>query len=116
MFHISEISSDLFYQRTYLQDLRENSVVVHIRHAPLASTHDVIMGYLNNHSEIRNSIVRDLTGIGSENVVKQAFLDLAARKLIERVPGKKGSASAWRPYTGNADSGQAAEVNFEDGE
>jgi ATP-dependent DNA helicase RecG len=55
---------------------RENSVVVHIRHAPLASTHDVIMGYLRNHSEIRNSIVIDLTGIGSENVGKQAFLDL----------------------------------------
>lgn len=79
---------------------RENSVVVYIRHAPLASTHDVIMGYLKNHSEIKNSIVRDLTGIGSENVVKQAFLDLAARQLIERVPGKRGSASAWRLYSG----------------
>jgi ATP-dependent DNA helicase RecG len=79
---------------------RENSVVVHIRHAPLASTHDVIMSYLKNHGEITNSIVRELTGIGSENVVKQAFIDLKNRKMIEPVPGKKGSASAWRKYSG----------------
>jgi ATP-dependent DNA helicase RecG len=78
---------------------RENSVVVHIRHAPLASTHDVIMSYLETHSEITNSIVRELTGIGSENVVKQAFIDLKNRKMIEPVPGKKGSASAWRKYS-----------------
>lgn len=80
---------------------RENSVVVYIRHTPLASPHDVVMGYLHNHAEITNRIVRDLTGIGSENVVKQVFLDLAARKMLERVPGKKGSASAWRKYTGH---------------
>jgi ATP-dependent DNA helicase RecG len=91
---------------------KEHSVVVHIRHAPLASTHDVIMGYLKNHSEIRNSIVRDLTGIGSENVVKQAFLDLAARRLIERVPGKRGSASAWRLYTGTTQTDDEESVDL----
>jgi ATP-dependent DNA helicase RecG len=79
---------------------RGNSVVIHIRHAPLASPHDVVMSYLKNHTEITNRIVRELTGIGSENVVKQVFLDLSARKLLERVPGKKGSASAWRGYSG----------------
>lgn len=79
---------------------RENSVIVHIRHTPLASPHDVVMDYLKNHGEISNRTVRELTGIGSENVVKQVFLDLAARKMLERVPGKKGSASAWRAHTG----------------
>jgi len=79
---------------------RENSVVVHIRHTPLASPHDVVMNYVKAHDEITNRIVRDLTGIGSENVVKRVLLDLNARKMLERVPGKKGSASAWRSYTG----------------
>ena len=79
---------------------RENSVIVHIRHAPLASPHDIVLGYLENHDEITNRTVRDLTGIGSENIVKQVFLDLNQRKLLERVPDKKGSASAWRSYTG----------------
>jgi ATP-dependent DNA helicase RecG len=79
---------------------RDNSVVVHIRYAPLASPHDVVMAYLANHEEITNRIVRDLTGIGSENVVKQVFLDLAKMDKLERVPLKKGSASAWRKFTG----------------
>ena len=79
---------------------RENSVVVHIRHTALASAHDIVMGYLGNHPEVTNRIVRDLTGIGSENSVKQVFLDLKVRKMLEPVPGKKGSASAWRKHTG----------------
>jgi ATP-dependent DNA helicase RecG len=49
---------------------------------------------------VTNRIVRELTGIGSENVVKQAFIDLKDRKMIEPVPGKRGSASAWRKYSG----------------
>jgi len=96
---------------------RENSVVVHIRHASLASPHDVVMSYLANHEEITNRIVRDLTGIGSENVVKQVFLDLQARRMIERVPGKKGNASAWRKYTGhgvnNESEGMQEALGFE---
>jgi ATP-dependent DNA helicase RecG len=84
-------------------DERENAVIIHIRHAPLASPHDVIMSYLESNNEISNRIVREMTGIGSENVVKQAFWDLQARNLLERVPGKKGSASAWRKYTGGGD-------------
>jgi len=95
---------------------RENSVIVHIRHTPLASPHDVVVEYLSNHDEISNRIVRDLTGIGSENVVKQVFLDLAARKLLERVPGKKGSASAWRNYTGYWEKNGGAEAEEESGE
>jgi ATP-dependent DNA helicase RecG len=79
---------------------RENLVIVHIRHTPLASPHDVVICYLENHSEVTNRIVRDLTGICTENVVKQVFLDLNARKLLERVPGKRGSASARRKYSG----------------
>ena len=90
---------------------RENSVIVHIRHAPLASPHDVVMSYLANHDEVSNGIVRELTGIGSENVVKQVFLDLAKRKILEKVPGKKGSASAWQKYTGYwENAGVVAEV------
>jgi len=79
---------------------RENSVVVHIAHAPLASPEDTVIQYLESHDEITNSIGRDLTGIRSENTMKEVFYRLAKRKLIERVPGKRGSASAWRRYSG----------------
>jgi ATP-dependent DNA helicase RecG len=72
------------------------------------------MGYLRNHDEITNRIVRELTGIGSENVVKQVFLDLNARQLIERVPGKRGNASAWRKFTGYWETAPAEERGDED--
>jgi hypothetical protein len=32
--------------------------------------------------------------------MKEVFYRLNKRQLIERVPGKRGNASAWRPYTG----------------
>ncbi len=41
-----------------------------------------------------------LTGIKSENSMKDVFLALKKRGLIEQVPGKRGSAYAWRKTTG----------------
>ena len=73
-----------------------NSVLVDIRHERLASPEEAVMEYLRSHDEITNRITRELTGISSENKVKEAFYRLRDRGLLERVPGKRGSASAWR--------------------
>ncbi|PBC84744.1 ATP-dependent DNA helicase RecG [Streptomyces sp. 2224.1] len=75
---------------------RENSVRVNIRHERLGSPEEIIMQYLETHPEINNRTVRALTGIGSENKVKTIFLRLIDAVQIERVPGKRGSASAYR--------------------
>jgi ATP-dependent DNA helicase RecG len=78
-------------------DEAEFSVVVYIRHAPLASPHETVMAYLENNEEITNMIARDLTGIRSENSMKVVFLALKRRKMIEPVPGKTtGGKAAWR--------------------
>ena len=74
----------------------ENSVLVDIRHDPMASPEESVMDYLANHIEIKNGIARELTGITSENTMKEVFLRLAKRGLIERVPDKKGAAAAWQ--------------------
>jgi ATP-dependent DNA helicase RecG len=75
----------------------EHSVIVHIRHTPLASPQEAVMTYLENNSEITNRIARDLTGIPSENSMKSVFLSLKDRGLIEPVPGKEiGGRAAWR--------------------
>ena len=50
----------------------DHSVVVHIRHTPLASPQEAVMDYLENNPEITNRIARDLTGIRSENSMKSA--------------------------------------------
>jgi ATP-dependent DNA helicase RecG len=78
----------------------DHSVLVEIRHQRLASPEQMIMEYLGNFPEITNKIVRELTGIGSENKVKSIFYRLAESKQIERVPGKGGGSAAWQRYTG----------------
>jgi ATP-dependent DNA helicase RecG len=85
---------------------RDNAVIVYIAHTPLASPEETVLEYLKSHDEITNSIGRQLTAIRSENSMKDVFLRLKKRKLIEPVPGKKGSASAWRKFTGSTPTGE----------
>lgn len=73
-----------------------NYVRVIISHNPLASPEELVLEFLNNHAEIKNSQARDITGIRSENQMKNVFIRLQQQKMLEPVPGKKGSSSAWR--------------------
>lgn len=84
----------------------DHSVLVNIRHEKLASPEQMIMDYLQSNAEITNRIVRDLSGIGSENKVKTIFQGLMKRGQIERVPDKKGNLAAYRLVGG---SGASAE-------
>lgn len=78
--------------------IRENgaSVTVEIRHERLASPEEAILAYLNQHAEITNAVARQITGISSENKVKDVFYRLRNAGKLERVPNRRGSASAWR--------------------
>ena len=54
------------------------------------------MKFMETHTEITNTIARDLTGIKSENTMKNVFLRLKSRNMLEPIPERKGPASAWR--------------------
>jgi ATP-dependent DNA helicase RecG len=73
-----------------------HSVLVQIRHEKLASAEEVIMEYLDNNRLITNRVARGLTGIRSENTMKNVFIRLRDRGLIKQVPGRSGFASAWQ--------------------
>jgi len=73
----------------------EASVTVYIRHTRLASPEDTVIEYLQTHDEITNTIGRQITGIPSENSMKNVFYRLRNRNLIEPVPGRQGRNSAW---------------------
>ena len=75
---------------------KDSSVLVVIPHESLASPEELVLDYLKTNMEITNSIARDITGIKSENTMKNVFLRLKDRGLIEPVPGRRGSASAWQ--------------------
>lgn len=74
----------------------DHSVLVNIRHEKLASPEQMVLQYLESNSEITNKKVRELTGIGSENRVKNVFYSLQRAGEIERVPNKAGNKAAWR--------------------
>lgn len=81
---------------------KESSVLVVIRHEPLGSPEELVMKFMETNEEITNSIARDITGIKSENTMKNVFLRLKARGMLEPIPERKGSASAWRkPIVGS---------------
>ncbi len=81
-------------------DETANAVIVRIVHEALASPEEAVMEYLESHDEIVNRIGREITGITSENSMKNVFYRLRNRGLIEPVPGRVGFASAWRKKRG----------------
>ena len=74
----------------------ENSVTVYIYHEPLASPEETVLKYLGKYDSITNSAARMITGIKSENSMKKVFDRLRSEGLIELVPDRHGSKSAWQ--------------------
>lgn len=76
--------------------ISNNNIKVVLPHEPLASPESTIIEYLNKNTEITNRTARILTGVKSENTMKNLFYKLRDNGLIERVEGKGGSASSWQ--------------------
>jgi ATP-dependent DNA helicase RecG len=74
----------------------DNAVVVRIRHERLASPEEMILEYLESNEEISNRVVRELTGIGSENVVKGIFKRMIKSGELESIPGRSLRYAAYR--------------------
>jgi ATP-dependent DNA helicase RecG len=79
---------------------RDSSLLVILRHESLGSPEQLVMEYLTNNTEITNSIARELTGIKSENTMKEVFYRLRDRGLLEQVPERYGNKAAWRKANG----------------
>lgn len=75
---------------------RDNSVLVTIKHEPLASPEQLILDFLEQNESIRNKQARELCGIGADYVVKRIFGQLVDRGLIEQIPGTERGSTAYR--------------------
>lgn len=84
-----------------------NYVVVTIPHTPLASPEELVMGYLRKHPNIQNKQAREITGIKSENQMKDVFYRLRDKGLIRRIEGRRGNAAAWEPMPATSPAGLA---------
>ena len=75
---------------------RPNSVLVVIRHEPLASPETLILEYLETNATIRNKTARQICNIPADYIVKDIFGRLVDRGLIERVPGTDRGSTAYQ--------------------
>ncbi|MDI1476352.1 ATP-binding protein [Polyangium sp. y55x31] len=75
----------------------ESSVTVTLPHEALAAPEDAVIEYMKTNPHIDNRIGRELTGIKSENQMKDVFYRLRDRGLITLVPA--GGSSYWRHST-----------------
>ncbi len=86
-----------------------NYVKVIIPHTPLAKPTELILQFLTNHDSITNRQARELTGIKSENLVKNEFYKLKEADLLERIPNLEGPKAAWRlTQRGKVEAGRFA--------
>jgi len=72
----------------------QNSVIVTIPHTPLAKPEELVLEFLGKNGFITNKQGRDLTGIKSENAMKNVFYALRDAGHIAMVP--KGNKTEWR--------------------
>jgi len=74
----------------------DNSVLVVIKHEPLASPETLILEYLESHDSIKNKQARDLCHVSGDYIIKDLFGRLTTRGLIERLPGTRTSSTVYR--------------------
>lgn len=74
----------------------ESSVLVLIKHEPLASPEIIILEYLETQETIRNKEAREICHIQADYIVKDIFKKLSDRQLIERVPGTRTGGTLYR--------------------
>ncbi|MGH6747134.1 ATP-binding protein [Novosphingobium sp.] len=77
-------------------EINNNSVKVIIAHTPLATPEEAVIEFLKTNDSIRNSEARELTGIKSENKMKDVLYRLRDQGLIYLDPELKGNKATWR--------------------
>ncbi|MFM0721897.1 ATP-binding protein [Paraburkholderia strydomiana] len=71
----------------------QNTVVITIPHTPLAKPEELVIEFIKKNERITNKQGRELTGIKSENAMKNVFYSLRDEKIIEMIP--KGNKTEW---------------------
>jgi ATP-dependent DNA helicase RecG len=74
----------------------DNYLKVTIAHAPLASPEEAVIEFMKTNAEITNRQARELTGIKSENQMKEVLYRLRDQGVIYLDPHLKGNKATWR--------------------
>lgn len=71
-------------------------LLVTLKHESLASPEQIVLEFLKGNQEITNQQARELTGIKSENTMKNVFYRLRDAGEIEQTPKVPGKKHSWR--------------------
>jgi ATP-dependent DNA helicase RecG len=71
-------------------------VLVKLFHEKLGTYEEIIAKHFEENREINNRTAREICREGSENKIKRVFEKMIGAGLIERIPGRRGSATAYR--------------------
>ncbi len=89
----------------------EDSVILTLKHERLADAQSLVLDYLRKHLSINNSVARELTGITDANKMKQVFLQLKDKGLLEIVPGTRSTSTQWR-LVANSEQSEIEQISL----
>lgn len=74
----------------------ESSVVVRLKHEPLASKADIIKKYLLRNKTINNTGARRICNVQSDSIIRKLFHDMIKANELEKVPGTRGKGTKYQ--------------------
>lgn len=74
----------------------EGSVLVRLKHEPLASKEELIIKYLERNMQINNTTARGVCNVQSDSVIRKLFHAMITASLIEKVPNTRGKGTKYR--------------------
>lgn len=88
----------LGYEENHFRDLKAKEIAPGKLSQSISAFGNTAGGelYLDENPTITNEIGRGITGLRRDVQMKDTFVLLRKKGLIEQVPGKRGRATAWR--------------------
>lgn len=74
----------------------DGSVIVRLKHEPLASKEELIMKFLEKSGKINNTTARVVCNVQSDSVIRKLFHSMITAGLIEKVPNTRGKGTKYR--------------------
>jgi len=73
-----------------------SSVLVRLKHEPLASKEELIRRYLRDHDAINNTTARKVCNVDSDSVIRKLFKGMIDAGELEKIPETRGKGTKYR--------------------
>jgi ATP-dependent DNA helicase RecG len=73
-----------------------SSVLVRLKHEPLASKEELIRQYLSKNGSINNTTARKVCNVESDSVIRKLFKGMIDAGELEKIPETRGKGTKYR--------------------